>query len=213
MATTKIWCSNFIANTSNQKPISHPDDVSQEELRFRVKLQRAWARGELIQPESFPAPLSLVKPLDAGASFPDFFTIYDGWCLISEKAAAVLSSFDLGRSQLIETPIFEQDQITQRPERFFLLNVAEHKQGFDREKSTNWSLRPSWPSDRPGRELWKPIVDTKGLAVREGAAQGVDLWFDEDVLDILFFSDRLAKAIKAAKLKKHGLQPCIVVED
>ncbi|MEM9097801.1 MAG: DUF1629 domain-containing protein [Pseudomonadota bacterium] len=168
-----------------------------------------------MDPSDFPATLSFVKPLtdEQVAAFPDFFLVYNGWCLVSERAADVLKGFDLGCTQFIETPIFEQDQITQRPERFFLLNVAEHKSGFDRENSTNWSLRKKRLSDRPGREFWKPIVDAKGLAVNAKATEGVDLWFDNEVLDILFLSDRLAKAIKAAKLKRHGLQPCIVVED
>ena len=64
-----------------------------------------------------------------GADFkrftPDFFMSRSVVLTVSQKMHDVLVQFDMGDNQLTELPFVAHDRVTPRPERFWLLAIAE----------------------------------------------------------------------------------------
>lgn len=126
--------------------------------------------------------------------------------------AEVLRGFDLGRTSLYPTKAFRYDRKTPLEGDYFCLNFGETKAAFLPEQSprkegsaafakvqTKWTLR---------------VVPKDGdLAVDETALVGPDLWIDPRVRSAFFLSDRLARALQAAKLARWwGLFRCRVLK-
>ena len=148
---------------------------------------------------------------DYKRKLPDIFTITGGLIVISERFADLLRGFELGQTRLFEVPLFERDQKTPRPGRWFILHIAAKKSAFVPEASSGVKEKDHAP---PG--LWEPdrLVKTDVVAVRASAAEGEDLWVDTHYSWRIFFSDRLRQAIKEAGIKGSNfvLRPCIVVD-
>ena len=132
-------------------------------------------------------------------------SIRSGVIILSEKFHDLLSQFDLGDGRMFEVPLYEHDQKTLRPGRWFILHVAAQKQTLIPEKSENLES---------GNGMWAVRLPNDGvLAVRASAAQGADIWLDPVLYNRLFLTDRLKSAIKQSDLKIRSLpmRPCVVI--
>lgn len=94
------------------------------------------------------------------------------------------------------------------PGTHYWLAIGEQKEALFAEESTALEAldrrKNLWT-------LWAGAEDN-GIAVTAEALQGVDLWADPTLTRSVFLSDRLAKALKAAKLtRRFGLRKCRVV--
>ncbi len=143
------------------------------------------------------------------SSLHDLFKVGGGIIVISERFHDLLQGFDLGPTQLIEVPVFEYDQQRQRPGRFWILHIVAQKTEFVPEASENVEIA------RNGKAWW-PDPAMRGddvIAVRASAAEGPDLWVDPTLIDRIFVSDRLYRAIKTEKITARSLKfkPCRVV--
>ncbi|HSF95054.1 MAG TPA: DUF1629 domain-containing protein [Thermohalobaculum sp.] len=141
------------------------------------------------------------------ASCKDAFTIFDGLIVISRKFRDVLAGFELGRTRLIELPVYQSDGETPADiAPHYILNVTETKPCFVPEESENVRryIVPGETEPRPGAP-WKSVYSRDRPAVRASAAEGVDLWGEPVLRQRLFFSDRLKQAIDAAGITRKGL--------
>ena len=117
------------------------------------------------------------------------------------KFAELLQQHDLGvGGELVPYTIYEKDRVTPLPDQYYLFNFGERKDCFVPEESKNLDILRK--KERDGEDLWKASllgVDDD-LAFTTAALEGADIWFDKHIHSHFFMSDRLVKAIKAAKL-------------
>lgn len=140
-------------------------------------------------------------------AYRDAFKITDAIVVVSPKLRDVLSQFDLGGSGLFEVPIYQSDKTTLSAyPPHYILHVSEAKDCFFPEASEGVKRFLLWgeTEPRPGAP-WMPIAGRDRLTVRASAAAGADLWVDPKLLDRLFFSDRLKRAIDAAQVTSEVL--------
>ena len=71
------------------------------------------------------------------AKLPDLMRITNGLLLISEKFRDLLAGFDMGTSLIHEVPLYENDQKTRRPGRWFILHITANKKTVIPGKSEN----------------------------------------------------------------------------
>jgi hypothetical protein len=138
----------------------------------------------------------------------DAFKIADGFIVISRKFRDVLAGFELGRTRLIELPVYQSDGETPSDTPpHYILNVAETKPCFVPAESEYVQRFVQWneTEPRPGAP-WVADARRDRLAVRASAAEGVHLWGEPVLRERLFFSDRLKQAIDAAGITRKGLE-------
>ncbi len=125
------------------------------------------------------------------------------YLFISEQAKSVIERFDIGKTQIFPVTIYEYDGVTPRPEKYFVLNIAEFKRGFVLTKTEGGAVLIE--------NRWR-LNFYQQPAVRPSISEGGDLWLDPLVRHIPFLSDRLAKAMKKEKLSNLRLKLCKVVD-
>lgn len=121
---------------------------------------------------------------------------------VKGKLAEVLSRFDLGKGGLIPFTIYKADLVTPMEGEFFLLNFGGPKDSFVPEESNPKYVRTLFVDKQTGQSMWtiSPRVDGD-IALSPAALEGADLWCEKAVFRTLFMSDRLVRAIQAAKIK------------
>lgn len=144
---------------------------------------------------------------------PDIFMIMGRLVVISQKFHDVLAQFDLGKTRMCEVPFYDSTQTERLPDRFYILHIAETKQAVDIEASSD--VIPY--EGRTQLVMHKnAFASPGGIAVKARvAAEGTDLWVNPgiDSTQLLYFSDRLRKAIKAAGIKARAMsmRECLVL--
>ncbi len=187
--------------------ISYDADPSINTPEKRLEAVNHYQAWHALKPNEIPTKLffGVSDFSEKQKTLKDASIIKNGLAIISERFADLLKDFDLGATQIFEIPLFEYDQETQRPGKYFLLNVAETKPCFVPEQSTGV---------RPGKYtavgLWN-LISIENLAVLSTAAVGADMWADPVLREAIFMSDRLVKAIRAAKISPVPLKPCNVI--
>ena len=139
---------------------------------------------------------------------PDIFR--DGnFLIISAVFADVLSQFDLGKTCLYPVEVFEHDRETPVGGYYKLLALGERKRAFRPEHSDQ-----TYQKKLGKHDIWSYlIVENDTIAVDASALDGPDLWVDPRLIMTFFLSDRLAKALRAAKVARRlKLKSCKVVE-
>lgn len=134
----------------------------------------------------------------------DIFSIAGAVLVATEKFKNVLEEFDLGQTQLIPVPVLDFDQKTPPKQKCYIFHIAEKKKCFMPEHSEGVVAHA-------GGKIWMARDDV--LAVDAAATEGVDLWVDPLINKRIFMTDRLAMALKKAKLKmpNMGLAKCRVI--
>jgi hypothetical protein len=204
----KVWASRALLETKTLSIDWVTDrprmDYIDENLRFQP-VERA-AAPERLYFKSIPARDKLKK------TQPDIFTIVAGFLVVSERFHDVLQQFDLGKTRMFEVPLYDLNKTDLLPDRLFLLHIAETKEVIDLENSANIIGRHEYPPHLHEMRELTPFGITVFASV---ATQGPDLWVDVRTsgFKLMFFSDPLYKAIKAAKIKAYGfsLRECTVV--
>lgn len=122
-------------------------------------------------------------------TLPQVCGIQGGFTLVSQKAVDILQQFDLGATRLHQISIYENDKTTLHSSDHYILNVAETARCFVPERSKY--------AEKFG-SIWR-VVAVDEVAVLPNITCSFDLWADPELFEILFVSDRLAKALKAEK--------------
>lgn len=197
---TKVWTSEAWANTRYIKRVSF------DERAHNVEVAKRFERGLHIDPDWFPKSVFWDH---AGANLGHISLIKNGLVLISDRLTDLISGFDIGKNQLVETKVCDPSNKNESKERFFFLNIIEKKDGcFVLEESKG----PFIGNSEQGYIATGFGYD--GIAVRGAKARdGVDLWMDPLLDCTPFFSGPLGEAIKNGKFGRTGLKPCVVLPD
>ncbi len=210
-ALPKIWNTTFTDHTVNSRWIDY--HISDNTLDRRIKGSEGF-----LYPNGVPLSLDLVPDYiffkypdlkeDYQAKTPDLVRITNGLLVISEKFRDLLAGFDTGNSLIHEVPLYENDQKTLRPGRWFILHITANKKTVIPERSEN--VERVAPGSAKGHSR---VAQEDVLAVRADAADGADLWIDAYYQGRIFLSERLKSALKPAGIYvlKMPIRPCTVI--
>lgn len=202
-----VWFSRTMGHPSTLRPFTN--DLSSDEDRI-IAIQRKNNAGEVLNDDEFPEGIwgCAERGAKTFGKLPDFF-YGDGYWVVSEPCAEVLRQVNLGSGRLRSVKVFQKDRVTLIGDHdWFCLNFGNKKTCFVAEQSR--SIKP-FPQGR-WIECGK-IVDND-IAVSRQALDGPDIWIDPRLLDGLFLSDRLARALKKAKCASaFRLTKCRVIDD
>jgi hypothetical protein len=193
-ALPKIWNTTFTDHTINLRYIDF--HLANNTVTCGAACSRAF-----LYPDGKPLDASLLPDYvffkyrdhkeDYKAKTPDLIMMEGGLLLISEKFRDLLNGFDMGTTLIHEVPLYENDQKTLRPGRWFILHITANKKTVIPELSENVEETVA------GSGRWK----------------GADLWIDPQFRGRIFLSDRLQSALKPAHIRvlKLPLRPCSVI--
>lgn len=207
----RIWNSDFFAKTVNVISIDFTLD------RPRIDYIHELDRFEPVERSRAPDTIYYKHrhwQQKFSKGLPDIFMIVGGIVIISQKFHDVLSRFDLGKTRMFEVPLYDSTQTERLPDQLYILHIAETKQAVDIEASPDVI-----PYEGRYRILTheNSLASHKAIAVRASiAGQGADLWVNPNIDDgrqLLYFSDPLRKAIKAAGIKARAMsmRECLVL--
>jgi hypothetical protein len=206
----KIWNTTFTDHTANLRYINYR--IPNETLQRRIEGSEGF-----LYPNGKPLPADLVPEYlfftyrDSDekykANTPDLFKITNGLVVISEKFRDLLAGFDLGTSLIHEVPLYEHDQRTLRPGRWFILHITANKKTVIPELSEN--VKQIGTTGHWGTRVAQEDI----LTVRADSGHGADLWIDPHYGGRIFLSDRLKSALKPAgiRVRKLPLRSCTVI--
>jgi hypothetical protein len=210
-ALPKIWNTTFTDHTVNLRYIDYRIPNSTLDRRVEGSRGFKYPDGKSLPTDLVPDYIFFKYPdskEDYKAKLPDLTMIINGLLVISEKFRDLLVGFDIGTTLVHEVPLYEHDQQTRRPGRWFILHITANKKTVIPEKSENVERVA------PSSAKWTSrIAQEDVLAVRADAALGADLWIDSDYQGRIFLSDRLKSALKSAGVRvlKMPMRPCTVI--
>lgn len=204
---SKIWASYFMMETANSLNLDYHTDRPRidyvNELDAHVPVERLHVPDYIF--------FSVKVPDSRKSGLPDWFKITDRVNVISQKFHDLLSRFELGETRMFEVPLYDSDQKTIMPGRWFILHVAAKKPTVIPELSEG-IMRSG-----PNSSVWKRRMDRMSdqLAVRAEAASGEDLWVDPLFRNRIFLSDHLLTAMQTEKIKVRqlGLSECTAIAE
>lgn len=204
-----VWCvrGGDITNVRGWRSFEADEaDNEPEHILDAVRLINA---GGVVEPKRFPADLKPMKYDNAHRQrIPQMFS--SGYLFVTQPSADILRLFDLGNGCLVPVRLWHPDRTTQVQGEFFYLNQGNRKDAFLPEMS------PQAYKPYKSREVWRlppnPVNDQ--FTFSTAALGGPDMWWDERILRVFFISDRLAQALRAAKVARDWkLLRCPVVKD
>jgi len=202
-----VWISRAFEDSTRAKSFTSNTYIEDKQKAFDAA--RRYRRGEPMPAERFPSELYANYPSWENRQ-PHLFQAGGAW-IVSEECAEVLRRFDLGKTALYPVRIFQQDRTTRVEGEYFCLAFGETKTAFLPEHSPK--VEQYGPGTRNPEMWWQRwTLEYDDLAVSETALSGTDLWIDTQFNGAFFLSDRLAKALRAAKVSRpFGLRRCRVI--
>lgn len=160
-------------------------------------LVRKIEAGEDILKSELLSRLYHSRPSDFQGKLPSIF--HSLFMVIDGEAADLIGSHDTGRAIISKLELYQNDQATKIPGDFFLLCPGNPMRTVDLEITKGIKKR------FPRHELYDlPLFfDDKTLVTLPREENGFDIWVDPLIRGGPFFvSDKLAKALEKAGLKK-----------
>ena len=115
----KVWVSRFLSNSVDLVPFNWNCDG--DKIAFLDAFQYLW---QLAPPENSPKSLFFEGANKIPPKVTDAFTIMDGLMIVSQTFRDVLVQFNIGETQLIEVPIYADENGTPSGlPNHFVLNV------------------------------------------------------------------------------------------
>ncbi|MEM8959687.1 MAG: hypothetical protein AAGC86_17960 [Pseudomonadota bacterium] len=202
-----VWATKFM---------NHPKfifSVRAEGITDRHSFHQAYDQGRPINPANMPSHLVVKrKPVPA----TDIFAIQNRVMVVSARLAELVSDFDLGpaptpdnpappRAELHPMPLYGLDGQTEIAKVAFL-QASNHKDGWVPEES---QIDQHFESV----DFYMAVCGPNSLAVRRSAFAGADLWRDRRLQDVVFFSDRLYRAMADAGMTRlDEIHPCRMLD-
>lgn len=199
-----VWVSDAHGDTRLIKPFDSALRFSDFERALQTA--RRYNRNEALAPGEFPDTYYGKYRNRRMPRQPDLFLAGGFWC-VSAACADVLRRFDLRPGGLHPVRLFQNDRETPVEGEYFGLGFGAVKHALlpdqskmdCREMSERWSLRSTAEDD--------------DVAVTPAVLEAADLWTDPKLFLGFFVSDRLAQALKAAKVARNfRLKRCRVVQ-
>ncbi len=207
MATEAVWYSGAFGDSRLVKSF----DLEEEFKKASYAKEDTWRfnKGAPLPKDEYPTEIYGGYVDLHYKRQPDLFTAGVG-LIVSAATAEVLRGADMGRGALYPIKLFQQDRTTPVEGEYFSLNIGETKAALVPEQSE--ALDRNWP----GHEVFSALEVDKNdqIAVRDVALAGADIWIDPAMSTGFFVSDRLATALKAAKVTRNfRLKRCRVLKD
>lgn len=196
-----IWESAFARSCDTHSlAVGYPyDDFAPMEVKYaHAAILGRLRRGEPVERSELPDHLFVdeTRKKLPKAGLPDFFHAVS-LRVVSERAKTLMEQFDLGDTRFHEVPILDKDHETPLEGRWYIFNWISSKSCFVPELTESWAASGAPETGYRARSIGKAR-----LVVRASAAKGADIWMDPILEGALFFSDRLKRAIDAAKFRK-----------
>jgi hypothetical protein len=193
-------------NSRGWRPFEAPADTeaTPDEIREAIRLTQ---EKNFLPPQRFPTDNFPRSDESVGAHrkrIPQMFS--NGFIFLREESAEVVRQFDLGEGALYPTRLWHPDRTTMVSGRYFYLSQGNRKNAFLKDHSPD--------AYKASKEFWMPPINPRDdqLFFAAAALEGPDLWWDESLVFYFFISDRLAQALKRAKLDRDWhLLRCPVV--
>lgn len=175
------------------------------EFKRRIDIMDRNGRGEPLSDAMFATRFYHIHPWKFKKSIQPY--IYSGVHWVRADAAEIIRQYDMGKGALYPCSFYEHDKTTLVTDQLFTLNFGNWKDTVIVEKSKVEEIYA-------GAQIYSPPyppLDGSEIIVRRSACAGPDLWVDPKIRLVFFVSDRLAMALRAAKLlRAFRLQPCSV---
>jgi hypothetical protein len=202
-ALSRVWLSRIGVDTTLTKYFDNNEHYG--DIDRAAEHGRKIGRGDPVSREEYPSMIFAIYPNRTHARQPDLFNTVRG-TVVSEATAEVLRQMDLGQTRLFPVTLYQHDRTTPVEGTYHFLHIAEHKRALLPAQSSGLNK----PYDN--KDLWTFFgteIKDDDLMLDASALSGVDLWLDPSLRRSVFMSDRLAQALKAAKLsKRFGLRRC-----
>jgi hypothetical protein len=198
-----VWLTDFMfTSNNNYTGYAHctggdPRAATDEGFMDYVEGFRANRRGEAPPAEAFPVAY-LQKWTNTTLPKKPVFQIF-GFPIVTREAKELFEQFDIGNTQFHPTKIYEFGAKKLYPGEFFHLSLGATKRAFVPEETSPKCLIPGWD---PPRYMTNFMAGDGAVAVTEAALKGYDLWYDPDLRNSVFLSQRLVDAIVAKKWKR-----------
>jgi len=205
-----VWGSHAMKDTSLTKALT--SELLEEDPKSALKNIELNEAGSSLESSEFPKTLfpqdrepHVIKRL------PQLFD-GAGQIVVSEKAANILRQFDLGRGGLHPVRVLQKDMKTEFGGGWHCIHFGNVKEAFVLEESMvdrTYQNMKEGPQVRNERGEYVPkyyelpfVAKDNVVAVSKAALEGPDIWVEPLIYRAFFVSDRLAQALKRAKLDK-----------
>ncbi len=177
-------------------------------FKERLEIMSRNDRGEPLSAAMFASRFYHVNPWIFKKSIIPYMC--SGTHFVRADAAEILRQHDMGQGSLYPCSFYEHDKTRLVTDQVFCLNFGNHKDTVILNKSKVEEIYV-------GAKLYNPPyppINGNEIVVRKSACSGPDIWVDPKMDRVFFVSDRLAKALQAAKLgRAFRLYPCSVEAD
>lgn len=188
------WLSNAVLDTRSNLGMGTPEESDPDRLEAYKETIRAFIRGEPLTAERIPKMVYTAGKPKKDGSWRDL-TDFGLW-LISDRYADVFREFEMGLGGLYPIDVMWEDQVTPVDGDYFIFSAGSKKDALIVEKSKGLS-RCYDPLDA---DLKLSLAGNDHVVLNEAALDGPDVWTDTSLARCFFFSDRLVRAMKKAKI-------------
>lgn len=197
-----IWYSSFLYNSRTYRDLGY--DLADNDRQLRLERQDRHLKGESLIENDIPIN-TFCRKSSMGDKLPDVFFIANRLLFVSERFKNLLRDFQLGATQFFPVNVLERDQETLvKSGPFYLMNYTEFRDVAVPEQISN--------ARKVGCRFSVTDLKAAPVVVRPERLDGLDFALDPVVFNLAFFSDRLIKAIKAAKIKPLSFVKCVAAE-
>lgn len=191
--TNRVWMTNAHRGLKTSRPFGAmmPDTTAPMPPKMAVEVIDRLYFGELVQDREIPrsfyrtVPLGGVGDHPAKHSFPPIF--HAGFIFLNAEASEVFAGLRLGASSILPVEMYDSDCITAVAQGVSLLAVREWHVTLDVARSP--AVAKAFPSSRRYSfdRFARPISD---VVLTDSVDHTVDVWFDPNIDERLFFSER-----------------------
>jgi hypothetical protein len=191
--TSHAWVASLTA-IETAEPKFMGCELADSDIQALSNIIRDLKHGEPLGSDAFPKQIWNQKPKPI-KQLPEIF-MGAGYWVLGERATAIFRQFDLGGGGLYPIEVLQEDRETPVEGEYFCLCFGNRKSALIPDQSQG--LRPIGASS----QYWKlsPVPADDSVALSNAALAGPDVWIDPALWQAFFVSDRLAQALKAAKV-------------
>ncbi len=169
-------------------------DIIEEDKKRGLEILRRTKSGSPVSADELPKTF-YSKISQDNKKRPDIF-MADGWWIVSEAVAEIFMQHDLGSNQLAKVQLLKMNRKTPIEGSYYCLTFSEHKESFVANRSTGFQ------SFGNGLFCLELKNENDQVALSATALSQPDLWLEKNFHMAFFMSDRLATALKQAKLTR-----------